>query len=70
MKQVLPYSMDKEGCPGMLNVDSHFLVTGSDTGRVKLWDISRRYLLNLMHIISGEGVNGGGAMMIDIKSII
>ena len=43
MKQVLPYSMDKDGHPSMLSVDGHYLVTGSDTGRIKLWDISRRY---------------------------
>ena len=41
VKQLLPCS-EPEGCPIALGVSGHFLVAGTDTGHVKMWDIGRR----------------------------
>ncbi len=44
VKQVLPCT-EQEGSPVVLSIDGHYLVCGTDAGRIKLWDISRRYVL-------------------------
>ena len=41
MKQLLACS-EPEGRPIALGVSGHFLVAGTDTGHVKMWDIGRR----------------------------
>ena len=43
MKQILSFS-EEEGDPVVLNVVGHFLVAGSESGYIKLWDLTRRYI--------------------------
>ena len=47
MKQLLPCG-EQEGSPVVLSVSRHFLVAGTDTGHVKMWDLSRRYIRTLL----------------------
>ena len=44
MKQVLSFG-ELEGVPVSLAVGGHYLVAGTDTGCLKAWDISRRYVV-------------------------
>ena len=41
VKQLLACS-EPEGCPIALGVSGHFLVAGTNTGHIKMWDIGRR----------------------------
>ena len=60
VKQLLSFT-DQEGTPVTLSVGGHFLVAGTDTGYIKMWDLTRRYMYTT---VKSNGIRGLGVVFV------